>query len=268
MPQAVTFFHLQVQGESTAEFVGWLCNLQADCDYSNFSKDIDLAYALATNCVNVETQKLLLSTMPINLESFLNIMQSIEASEVGSAFLQGQPSIHRVYNTQQRSQWSHTPDSGHCMQNSSVRHHSPGPSKPCPNCGCRHSREHCPTKGKTCDACRKKNHFAAACHSSRKVKDHPPDICHVTLRQIHCQMPTDLTCSIELRLGNRKALISGVLDTGATIMIVPRTVINKVWPRLCLTGTNVKLHNFDGTLIKGFRGMFQANLIYGDKTTT
>ncbi|KAH3860433.1 hypothetical protein DPMN_023332 [Dreissena polymorpha] len=44
-------------------------------------------------------------------------------------------------------------------------------NKSCNNCGRFHAKRNCPAYGKTCDACKKPNHFGAQCKSVNYVCD-------------------------------------------------------------------------------------------------
>ena len=41
-------------------------------------------------------------------------------------------------------------------------------TKSCGNCGRVHKPESCPARGKTCNNCKKTNHFAAVCRGKKK----------------------------------------------------------------------------------------------------
>lgn len=60
--------------------------------------------------------------------------------------------------------------------------------------------------------------------------------------------------------------IFGILDTGASVSIIPFQTFRKFWPTLSLKSADVELTNFDGSRILGLQGQFQATVTYNSRS--
>ena len=156
----------QSAGESAAEFLTALRTLISDCD--TLSSDADearkiqehnLAMQLAIGCYARRTQEKLLQQRTVDLDSFFRIMQADEsAAETSSVIRNDTPQhIATASSNQQHHQHSRrTPHNGsNCLG--------------CGRTGHRIKARECPALGKTCNLCRKTNHFASQCLSKKRT---------------------------------------------------------------------------------------------------
>lgn len=131
----------------------------------------------------------------------------------------------------------------------------------CSKCGKQHKRKECPAYGKSCAKCKQKNHFAAVCRSSNKVKkvnelvENQKDNKNVSLyidsvktESTHCNLDK---CWFEV-LNVEGNVIQFKLDTGAEANVLPLSLFHSinVFNQIELEETNVVLLSYGNFKLK------------------
>ena len=142
--------------ETVSQYATRLCQLAAHCEFNNV--DTEIKSAIIQNCASKRLRRYTLREDNLPLTSLLSKASAMETSEnqaVGiEQTLEQALTLHHK-TTERPRKPSHR---------SSRKQNAP-----CGNCGfalLHHGR--CPAKGKNCNACGKRNHFAKVCRTVKK----------------------------------------------------------------------------------------------------
>nr|XP_037276019.1 uncharacterized protein K02A2.6-like [Rhipicephalus microplus] len=102
----------------------------------------------------------------------------------------------------------------------------------CQNCNKVHAPERCPAYGKTCYACKKRNHFAACCNNARRISevhkaeesDENFDILGISI----CGVTGDIGADWMVRGKIAGQEIQFKVDTGSQANLLPLTLFNRI----------------------------------------
>lgn len=160
-------FHEKMQGEheSFEQFVTELKLLVKDCGYPNGEEMVRDRIVFATNSPRVR-EKLLSQGAELTLEKAIDIARSHELAKQQLKIM-GNAKDHSHHDTvhavSRRPYRSDTPQKAAKPKDQGATHRT------CNYCAGQHStKDVCPAKGKQCMKCRKFNHFARACFTSKQ----------------------------------------------------------------------------------------------------
>ena len=143
--------------------------------------------------------------------------------------------------------------------------HMRPPTDICFRCGCSGHHDDpnkCPAISRTCNSCGKTGHFAHICQASRKTQcSGNTGISKYTVRHTTFKVSAIRGWNYDLHfilLSGQLRAIPTRLDTGADTMLVSSSVYDAYLKDFLLSDPPCTLFNFDGSPIKGVRGMFQA----------
>ena len=181
----------QEPGESIDTYHTKLRKLAENCEFANV--DDEIKSQIIHSCSSTRLRRRALRENEINLEQLLKLARSFEISEQQASGIEKTESAHAIH-TKTRSnppstrgsyrggrKPSYAPEHKQGGRKPSyVPEHKQGGRKPsyapehkqqkCYNCGGSFPHKGvCPAKGKTCNKCKKSNHFAKVCRSGKKV---------------------------------------------------------------------------------------------------
>ncbi|VDP73507.1 unnamed protein product [Echinostoma caproni] len=223
-------------GESLDAFVLWLKSLDRSCNFFACLEKRLIRDRIVVGLRNSAVVKRRLKIPKLRLKPCINICRSEEAA------------------------WKHmetlttTEDYGLCKIASENRTHS---TVACRFCGRIHlmGRSNCPAWGKTCDNCKKRNHFAAKCFGKKKStsEHHVQAVDHVSV----VQLPAKRKGIFANMLMNGEVTFQ--LDSGASVNIISRnrvydTKLDPTQTRLVMwNGANVEPKGQTTTTLKNPR---------------
>ncbi|PIK56894.1 hypothetical protein BSL78_06220 [Apostichopus japonicus] len=148
-------------------------------------------------------------------------------------------------------------------------------TKLCGNCATRHAYGACPAYGKTCNQCRKKNHYARFCRSAAVGKQRINTVEQQGNTSTNQDPMEEFFIDVVNHQGDsvdwiqplivNDSEINFKLDTGAQINIIPVSEYDKLLPKPKLYATKVKLTAYGGTPVP-VMGQCIAKLHHKSKT--
>ena len=268
---------LQRPGESILQYLSTLREMARKCDFRDDQFDERVRDQFAAGCANDRIRERLLQEPGTKtLEDLENLAMTMERAQREAPVLASSSSSSSGalvnYVTNNRKQ-----------RPSSSASSSISSSVKCTNCGrTGHASKAvtCPARGKTCDTCGKPGHFASVCRSSGQASSSTSGRVGGRHRQrsqsrsrrtnqIECDPSDDVTVEADMircvtinavhtaEPGAFKSLrcqLNGVaielmLDLGAKVSILSRSVYNASLSTLPLRSSNVTLSTYSGTLI-------------------
>ncbi|PAA55936.1 hypothetical protein BOX15_Mlig012942g1, partial [Macrostomum lignano] len=248
----------QLPGEDVKTFVAALRELTELCNYGAIQDDL-IRDQLAEKTSNPRIRERLLTEKveDLNLAKALSIAVSIEeASKEAKAMAPSTSSTAAVQSIRQpRGQ-----------KVAAKGRHRPAPAgrtaKPggaCTRCG----RDHgpttpCPAKGKTCEACGKKNHFRSCCRSQQAAVNAADEVITV-----YAVPGGDREVRATLELGPDRTAVSLMVDCGARVSLLSRQTADRISGAVT-SPTTTKLRAYGGLPIQ-LSGVTELEVRYGEK---
>ena len=146
--------------QGSQPFDDYLTQLHAIARDCNFEKLYDrmILQAILLGIESERTRRKLFETVELSLDQALKVCRADEAAcaDLKALQTQSQDSVNavRAYSASSKKQ----------QRQKKTRN-----GQHCGNCGKNHPPRKCPAYGKTCDKCKKRNHFASECRSTRKT---------------------------------------------------------------------------------------------------
>ena len=245
--------------ESVSEYVAELRKLCARCEFAEFLNDA-LRDRFVCGLNNAVLQKRLLSEKNLTFTKAVEIAQGSEAAERGSKRLHADDvaPVGRIAST--------VPNHGKT---------GAGSGKACYRCGdCDHTADKCRFRQSVCHKCRKLGHIARACRSNKapvvlkpsksnqgsggrrkvhvlsheqvlhpSISEQPPsEDGALSLFTVHSEARKPIKVTLQVN-GHPLTM---ELDTGAAVSIAPSTIYNKLFPKLPLKPSTVRLSSYTG----------------------
>jgi len=155
----------QLDGQPLDEFVTELRKLAKNCQFAN--TDNEILTQVIQNCKSNRLRRRALREPDTTLDDLLTMGRALEMADA-QALTMERDSVNKIHTTQ-RSQ-PHTPR-GYKQNIRPHNHNDKGKQqkRSCRNCGGQFPHKiECPAKGKTCNFCKKHNHFSKVCRSRLK----------------------------------------------------------------------------------------------------
>ncbi len=263
--KAMYDFHRREQerDESVDDYLTALRTLGADC---NFAANLErfLMVQLVEGCVDKKTQRDLLAMQDPTLERVLAVMRANETASRESALINPRSAPVNLVNKNHR---------GRQQQQKS----NPG-NKPCTACGGTGHQARtpqCPANGRTCSHCNKPNHFQQVCRAksgngnpggykkgSRNFRSPEAE-----MKRISTIDGPDDPITLEAWIGNGKEFVPVTLeaDSGAKPSAITYTRYREHFSNLPLLKVPAGLRNYDGSPIKGIRGIFRTAVMFAGR---
>ncbi|CAH0729861.1 unnamed protein product, partial [Brenthis ino] len=172
------FTRTQQIDESLDNYVTVLNNLAMSCEF-NTLKDSLVRDMFVIGIQNSKIRESLLQQEKLTLEDALKIAKSMELSQERSSRITQShtpkelsnniQALKNINNHRSRSISKTRNKKNRNSSQSSSRKRSPSQNKTCRRCGQVHIYK-CPAEGKTCNICKKTNHFANYCFSNKNNK--------------------------------------------------------------------------------------------------
>src|SRR5215469_4141684 len=243
---------IQETGETFNAFFSEIRKLVRSCEYSTLEESI-LRDRIVIGIKDDSTKKKLLQTRNLDLRQAIDICKS---SELASKQL-----IDIVSRTDQEVQYIHNRDRAITKHGSTSSNRNPDTkryrrspnrdqsSSGCQYCGEQHrrARDACPAYGRTCRACDGKNHFASVCRKKLRGK---PEVRSLESDEEILALDRDKDKRAYSRLHINGHLVRFLLDSGATVNLLPIDVVKRLNMLDKMHTTSSGLHMFDGTMLK------------------
>jgi RNase H-like domain found in reverse transcriptase/Reverse transcriptase (RNA-dependent DNA polymerase)/Integrase zinc binding domain len=126
-----------------------------------------------------------------------------------------------------------------------------GSQAKCRNCGRQHDPRRCPAYGQTCNRCFKKSHFAAVCQSRpADARRSRPEVCELDLDE---RSEDEVVMALDNRTSDRwharlkvgKKTVRFLLDSGATVNLIPAEVVTTLGQQKHIRPAKAVLRMFD-----------------------
>ena len=266
--------------ESVSDFLTALRTLYVDCDSlgddgkaSKRIEDHNLAMQLAIGCHSRRTQEKLLQETEVDLDSFLKIMLADESATESSAALRNESVPNRSvaavsrkpsYHPRPRDTREQQRNNGPSTANGELRDRCYG----CGKQGHRFKTSECPAFGKSCNYCKKANHFSSEC--LQKKKGSRP----ASVKVLRCARVEDSTsppsCAISLLVtcDSDSAQTRFMVDSGADVSTIHRSDAETIFPRAAVHKTDASLLNYDGTAISELSHYIEARVSHQGRSHT
>ena len=259
--------------ESAMAFITRLKTLARTCEFDNYTTDSAIIDQFVEKTSSSTLRRHLLRQPNLTVETISMTALSLEQSKEQAAEMEH--SDDRMVGNQDNQEIinkaTHMPAHGKigmfCYGCGSTQH--------------RHGDTHCPAKNKTCNNCKKLNHFASVCRQTNSPMGKPfiPNRYRKPNQQAHCvsqrQEESDdeyiFTASHDTNLMHASIKVDGrevkfIIDSGATCdMIDGQTFrqLSKMDPHLRLYPCNTKIHTYGSQEALALQGVIYAVLSSG-----
>ncbi|MCP3663339.1 MAG: hypothetical protein GY696_12730 [Gammaproteobacteria bacterium] len=222
--------------------------------------DTNLLIQLIEGYNDKRTQEELLAAQNLNLDRVVDLMRAHETARTESAQMNHVP-LHRMnrkFQGRQRQQQQQRPQPQ---------------DKVCHRCGSNShmgSSSQCPAKDKQCLSCKKKGHFAKVCRqkldqTSRQQVVWMDDA--INRISVVTEVPEDpITARVWIGDGAQHYVaVNMEADSGAAPTTLHQSLYTRYFGKLPLHPVPAKLRNYDGSLIKGTKGIIKAKVMFGGR---
>ena len=246
-------FHTRIRKleESVGMYLVKLKALAQKCNFKSDTLNEMLRDRLVCGINEDSIQKPLLSSVDLTYDSAVKRSLAMEAALQNAKEMQGtgmkKDNIdEQVHAVQQRTQRSYDRS-------------SPQPQRECYRCGStNHTPNRCRFKDARCFACGKIGHIGRVCRSKkgravRTVRDQvvgkecSNETTEYNLYSVSTQQSSD-PITVEVSINGEN--LSMEEDTGAAVSLVPEAVRKRLWPKLVLQHTPVKLKTYSGSSLE------------------
>lgn len=240
----------QKPNQSLDEYVTELRQLSRDCEFTNV--DAEILSQVIQHCRSTRFRKRALREPDKTLKEILELGRSLELADQHAATIEDDhdSSVHAMRRNSYRKANSHDKPSVSQRSNPNPAQTS---SKVCRNCGGPFPHTNiCPAKGKTCNYCKKQNHFKSMCRKLkrkmqvRQISDPPRDDSDSSndsddeSYELNCNLHTrEQVSTIKQSLPHSTLKVNGtnielLIDTGSTVNILDEATYRKIGsPKLC-----------------------------------
>jgi hypothetical protein len=258
----------QEANESFSLFLGELRRLARSCDFGNVEDSL-IRDRIVVGLRDDATRRKLLAQRSLTLKDTIDICR---ASEQAGRQLKAMTDHDEVQATtftrRDRDRDRYRKPEAVRQPEKSERRDKPSTSRDksvgrsdCGNCGLQHPRKACPAYGRTCNNCRRRGHFASVCRSKPVNRK---EVCQTQEYDSYDDSEGELlTLSTArnqgelLSIGNdadrwyTRMRIDGrtvkfMLDSGATVNLIPTSVINELGRHSEIRPTSTTIRMFDG----------------------
>lgn len=159
-----------------------------------------------------------------------------------------------VEEIQKFKKYDHQTQRGKQIEESKGKHNSNKNVKiinNCKRCGRNHKINNCPAYGKMCNKCKKLNHFAKQCRSTKsesKINEIEEKEFFIGVVGENKNNNSDKDWIVKLRTYGTE--IRYKIDTGAQANVLPSEILKCINPHLLIEPTKAKLSTYDGNNIK------------------
>ena len=209
---------LQKEGEPFDSFLTDIKSLAKTCNFENLHDSL-LRDRLVIGIRSLNARKRLLQERSLDLAKCIDICRAAETSEIQLKAIDADDRINRIQDKDRYIPKKFSRDSRNPETKQSL--------KKCKFCARSHifRKELCPAWGKTCQACKGKNHFAICCPQSAKAHmlqedDLPSDDEHFLLT-----LHSDKKKAIFIRLTMNNQPVQFQVDSGATANVIPSALL-------------------------------------------
>lgn len=176
---------------------------------------------------NTKTRERLLRVTDLTLEKAVDVVRSTKATEIQMKKLDCGSSVHRTGKEKNKFADKKTPSDNDEKRPSSKKFN-------CWNCGTKRGLRECPTYGKTCNYCQKRNHFQSVCRSQKTV--HGLDVDQQEEQNLNSTLfvgavTTDVKIYNEeryVKLPVKGHITKLKIDTGSQVNIMPFKDLKKI----------------------------------------
>ncbi len=271
--------------ELVADFVSRLRVLQADCSYEGFTPDLDLAYVISQNCYNKDSQKKLFATKPVNLESYVNLLQADETASQTASQIRGESSndVNAVNSKRHLNQPSNRQSEKRFPaskpQSRVPRSLANGNCSGCNRQGHSYCDSSCPAKTARCKYCHALGHFENCCLKKQRTENKKSDD-HSSTRTVTVQnnstseklntvstvSKAPYSCTVEMVKPNGTfQSVTAPVDSGSDVSLLPWDIYQAHFSQFPLCKSTTQLHNYDGSPIADSHGFFTTDVKFSNR---
>ena len=160
----------QEDGEPFDDFLVALREIAHFCDFCSHCADTLLRDRILTGIRDDETQRVLLSTNDLTLQTAIDVCRARENAHHNSAAMSGYVQPVSAYR---RNRTASARRPALHRRNSPQRESAPHPADACPNCGwsAHADPQTCPARSATCHWCERRGHFQSVCRQRASASD-------------------------------------------------------------------------------------------------
>ncbi|MEE4247203.1 MAG: reverse transcriptase domain-containing protein, partial [Kangiellaceae bacterium] len=238
----------RTKGESVSDFMADLRRLAQDCEYGNQLNDM-LRDRLVCGIANVQIQKRLLTEKDLTLTKAVKISQAAEMASRNAEELKPNVLSHPTgpqVNFKSAIKPKTKPMKSKLKQEAT--NYNTGSRRSWYRCG---SKEHlankCNFKNVQCSYCKKVGHLQKVCLSKKSINYTEEEVYDPLLGHIDTGGGTN-AWHIVLTLNGES--IKFLVDTGASVTVMPNSQFAARFPKRCLEKSELKISTYTGEKIK------------------
>jgi hypothetical protein len=258
----------QFEGESFDEFLDRLNALAKSCNFTR--GDSELKHQVIYGCGSDKLRARAMEDDKITLENLIKLAKTIETVDSHIETLKKENSAGEVVN-----QVRHGSHKRHVEKLSSSSKDNNKPKNICMRCGGSYPHDNkkaCPAIGKTCNNCKKKNHFANQCKSKEAKRDASDEISSdfkdyangIDMDEDE-EFPWKIDTSgkrpkVELEICKTKVKL--IIDTVASINIIDEPAYNSLYLKPKLIKSATKAYAYGSRIPIPILGQFETRTSY------
>ena len=243
----------QIDGEGIDTFVKRLKTQASVCDFGDL-KDRMLLFRVVFGVLDTKLKERLLRENDLTLGRAMDNIRATEMTKMQlSAIADGDKTVAAVSDVPVEKSVAVV------AKDKVIRN--------CRYCSRDHLRGKCPAYGKSCNKCKKLNHFAACCGQKKvdEVKDESTNSSRqldtLFVGEIGCGGPPARCWEEKIKVGPDRVCVKFKLDTGAEVNVIPKTLAHQL--DCTVTPSKAKLMGYGQNPIPNI-GKTKLMLICGD----
>jgi len=224
----------QASGESIDQYVTELRTLAAACEWGELKDDL-ICSRIVSGISSRTVRERLLRESQLSLKRAVEICRVAELSKEQLKLFGSEANVSQVkHRASNRPQHKGSADKPQETKKFTQRQQD-NTRAVCGNCGSNHPKGQCPAFGKKCNKCKRLNHYAKMCRSSKNVNSIQQDegnedhlfleSVSVTVESIDRNRQSE-TEHVKLTLNNQEICLK--LDTGAEVNVIPYSAYRKI----------------------------------------
>ena len=271
----------QQNGQSIDDFHTKLRQLSATCEFSDVDKEIKSQ--IIQGCLSTRLRRRALRE-EMDLTHLLTLARAMELSDRQATEIE-KSERENANAIMKRRTPSHRRNKRHFMETAKGTNKQQYKNQTCRNCGGEypHKDRQCPAKGRQCNFCKKKNHFAKVCRSRLKTES--------KVNQVESQQDRSSTSensdeeytfglrtrdkvnSLKPKQPHTMVEVDGtkievLIDTGSSINVMDEHTFAKLKPKPKLQKTDTNVFAYGSETKLHIVGKFQANIETKYRITT
>lgn len=258
---------VQLKEESMKTYVTRLWELSRYCKFDDYSNADAILDQVIEHCYSRDIRKKLLSEPDLTVEKVIEIATLKEEVDVQASVMEKKEMVYALKQNDEKDSLKSQKKTTQSVWRSKATCFG------CGTVGHIKNEDICPAKGKSCNYCKRKNHFESMCLVKQKPAGHTNSraVEQVEVKALNSSEDCEYIFSLNLNKNyDVECFVDEIpirfkIDSGASVMVVSQKVGKKLEKSgLKLHETNVRIFPYGSCEPLKLEGVIYSNVRYGD----